>query len=124
MNIVDEAGRKGPFKFPFAQLPESDYRLTKGACYPILAAFRNHVEINPTTGFAQWRGGFDKVLKEWNDAGPELVEETDTARKEIGRNPEQIGKNRKHWDNLHMKMQLRLLRAKLNEREEGRGRRR
>ena len=27
--------------------------------------------------------------------------------------PDQLGKNRKHWDNLHMKIQLRLLRAQL-----------
>jgi hypothetical protein len=32
--------------------------------------------------------------------------------------PDQLGKSRKHWDNLHMKMQLRLLRARLSEKEE------
>jgi hypothetical protein len=125
MNIVEERGKKGPFTFPFAQLPAADYRLTKGAAFPILGAFRNYVELNPTTGFAQWRGGFDKVLQAWKDAAPELVEETDNARKEVGRNPDQLGKSRKHWDNLHMKMQLRLLRARLSERDqEGRTRRR
>ena len=81
--------------------------------------------MNPTTGIAQWRGGFDKVLQAWKEAAPELVEETDNAREEIGRNPDQLGKSRKHWDNLHMKMQLRLLRARLSEKEqEGRTRRR
>jgi len=35
------------------------------------------------------------------------------ATDEIGRMPDQRGKNRKHWDNLHMKLQLRFLRAQL-----------
>jgi hypothetical protein len=41
------------------------------------------------------------------------LEETYNATREIGRMPDQLGKNRKHWDNLHMKIQLRLLRAQL-----------
>jgi hypothetical protein len=53
------------------------------------------------------------VLRLWSEAASELVEETYNATKEIGRMPDQLGKNRKHWDNLHMKIQLRLLRAQL-----------
>jgi hypothetical protein len=62
---------------------------------------------------AQLRGGFRSVLRLWKEAGPELVEETYNATKEIGRTPDHLGKNHKHWDNLHMKLQLRLLRAQL-----------
>jgi len=47
------------------------------------------------------------------EAGPELVEETYNATREIGRTPDHLGKNRGHWDNLHMKLQLRVLRAEL-----------
>jgi len=66
-----------------------------------------------SSGFAKWRGGFRQVLKLWKEAGPELVKETDNATEDIGRTPDHLGKNRKHWDGLHVKMQNRLLRAQL-----------
>jgi hypothetical protein len=124
MNIVEEAGpRRGAFAFPFAGLQPSPYRLTKGAAYPILGAFRNYVAEDPKSKEAVWRGGFSAVLRIWEEAAPELVAETYNATKEIGRLPDQLGKNRKHWDNLHMKLQLRFLRSQLEEQVE-RGRRR
>ena len=112
MNIMEEAAKGRALEFPFAQLPSNKYRLTKGAAYPMLAAFRNMVELDDS-GNAAWRGGFKSVLKLWKDAGVELVAETDNATEDIGRTPDHLGKNRKHWDNLHMKLQLRLLRAQL-----------
>ena len=112
MNIVEETTGTRMLDFPFAGLKPSKYRLTKGAAYPMLAAFRNMVEKDASSNVA-WQGGFKAVLRLWNEAATELVEETYNATKEIGRMPDQLGKNRKHWDNLHMKMQLRLLRAQL-----------
>ena len=112
MNIVEEAAGDRMMEFPFAQLTPSKYRLTKGASYPMLAAFRNMVVLDDS-GNATWRGGFKSTLRLWHDAGPELVEETYNATKEIGRTPDHLGKNRGHWDNLHMKLQLRVLRAEL-----------
>jgi hypothetical protein len=112
MNIVEEASGERLMEFPFGQLTPGKYRLTKGASYPMLAAFRNMVVFDDA-GDATWRGGFKSVLRLWHDAGPELVEETYNATKEIGRTPDHLGKNRGHWDNLHMKLQLRVLRAEL-----------
>src|SRR6185437_8375350 len=44
MNIIEEASdRRGSFEFPFAGLAGAKYRLTKGATFPILAAFRTYV---------------------------------------------------------------------------------
>ena len=114
MNIVDEAGKNRTLDFPFAELEPSKYRLTKGAAYPMLAAFRNMVEVDPA-GEVEWRGGFKAVLRLWKEAGSELVTETYNATEDIGRTPDHLGKNRKHWDNLHMKLQLRLLRAQLED---------
>jgi hypothetical protein len=114
MNIVDEAGKNRTLDFPFAELEPSKYRLTKGAAYPMLAAFRNMVEVDPS-GNVEWRGGFKAVLRLWKEAGTELVTETYNATEDIGRTPDHLGKNRKHWDNLHMKLQLRLLRAQLED---------
>ena len=113
MNIIEEASKARLLDFPFAQLQPNKYRLTKGATYPMLAAFRNMVQVDGESGNAGWRGGFKSVLKLWKEAGQELVAETDTAIEDIGRTPDHLGKNRKHWDNLHMKLQLRLLRAQL-----------
>ena len=112
MNIIEEGSKDRKLEFPFAQLPPSEYRLTKGAAYPMVAAFRNMVVLD-ASGNATWQGGFKAVLRLWSEAASELVEETYNATKEIGRMPDQLGKNRKHWDNLHMKIQLRLLRAQL-----------
>src|SRR6185437_1961160 len=47
LNIVEGKGNRN-LSFPFALLPPAKYRLTKGACYPILGAFRNLVEIGPS----------------------------------------------------------------------------
>src|SRR5882762_1268612 len=62
MNILEEAPKGRKLEFPFAELPPSDYRLTKGACYPMLAAFRNMV-VEDTSGNAAWQGGFKSVLR-------------------------------------------------------------
>lgn len=119
LKIVEEASaRRGEFQFPFASLANSKYRLTKGAAYPILGAFRNFVEIDPSTKDARWRGGFGAVLKAWKEMGPDLVAETAKATKEIGRLPDQLGKSRSHWTTMHMKIQNRVLRAALSASEE------
>jgi hypothetical protein len=112
MNIVEEAGKLRDFDFPFAELEPSKYRLTKGAAYPMLAAFRNVVEKDDT-GNAKWAGGFKAVLRLWREAGPDLVAETVSAVEQFGRTPDHLGKNRKHWDGLHVKLQNRLLRAEI-----------
>ncbi len=115
MNIVEAAGKdRGEYDFPFAQLPPNKYRLTKGACYPMLAAFRNMVEVDGS-GYARWRGGFRSVLKLWTEAGPDLVKETVEATTNIGRTPDHLGKSRPHWDKLHGKLQNRLLRQEIEE---------
>jgi AIPR protein len=125
MNIIEEASeRRGAFDFPFAGLPSSQYRLTKGATFPILAAFRTYVETHPRTGEARWRGGFERVLEIWKEIGPTLVDETFQLTKEGIRNPDQIGKNRKHWANLYMRLQVRLLQERLQQQEKAPGRRR
>jgi hypothetical protein len=125
MNIIEEASeRRGHFEFPFAKLRGSKYRLTKGATFPILAAFRPYVEINAKTGDAEWRGGFDNVLHVWRTAGTNLVDETYQLTKDGIRNPDAVGKNRKHWGSLYMRLQLQLLQERLQKQENPTGRRR
>lgn len=114
LKIIEEAPvKKGAFNFPFAGLPSAQYRLTKGAAFPILGAFRNFVEIDEDTGQAQWRGGFQNVLKAWQVIGPELVAETHRVTRETGPNPDGLGKNRQHWVNLHKTVRLAVLQDEL-----------
>lgn len=107
LKIVEVASeKKGAFDFPFAGLPKEKYRLTKGALFPILAAFRNCVVFNEPSKTAEWLGGFNSVLALWQKLGLELVAETRSAVKEIGSHPDQIGKSRSHWANLHKTVKL------------------
>jgi hypothetical protein len=112
LKIIEQANK--PYQFPFAALQPSPYRLTKGALFPILAAFRNAVEVD-SRSHARWVGGFEAVLELWKEAGPELVQETFNATKDIGRMPDQIGKSRGHWANLHKTLELRMLRKKISQ---------
>lgn len=110
LDIVEEAKGKKKFDFPFAGLPPSQYRLTKGALYPMFAAFRNKVELDPNTGDARWQGGFSSVLSLWESVAPELVKQTKQATKDYGHKPDMLGKNRGHWTNMHQTVELHLLR--------------
>jgi hypothetical protein len=114
MKIVEEAvENRGTFDFPFAGLTPSNYRLTKGATMPILAAFRSYAMKNSTTGEAEWRGGFARVKQVWKQAGPSLVTETYQLTQDGIRTPDQVGKNCKHCGTLYMRLQVQLLQEKL-----------
>jgi hypothetical protein len=69
MNIMEEASeRRRTFEFPFGNLMGSKYRLTKGATFPILAAFRTYVEKNPRaekSGDAADSSASSKYGKRW-----------------------------------------------------------
>lgn len=118
LRIVENApAAKGKFSFPFANLQPSEWRLTKGAAYPIFAAFRNCVVYDEATHKCHWRGGFDAVLDLWEELAPELVRETFDATKEIGRTPDALGKSRGHWANLHRVVRLQVLSAALEKAE-------
>ncbi len=112
LKILEEAPKTKDFTFPFAKLSPERYRLTKGALYPIFAAFRNAVEMK--NGRAEWVAGIDSVMELWDEAGPELVNETYNATRDIGYLPDQLGKSRGHWANLHKTLELRLLRQRLS----------
>lgn len=120
LKIIEEAGKKaGVFDFPFANLTPHERRLTKGAAYPILAAFRNYVRVNPETGKAEWVGGFEHVKKVWDDTSRDLVLETREATKSIGNAPDALGKNRNHWSNLYRTVENHFLREQIERLEAG-----
>lgn len=119
MKIVEDASKsRGSFDFPFAGIKGGKYRLTKGATVPILAAFRSYVIINSKTGDAEWRGGFNRIKQIWKETGPSLVDETYQLTRDGIRSPDQVGKNRKHWGTLYMRLQVQLLQEQLQEQQE------
>jgi hypothetical protein len=95
-----ESRKRGQFPFLFIG-KESKYRLMGGALFPMLAAFRWMVTINPRTGFSEWRGGFSAVRALWDKTGPELMRATQATSDELGRKPFAVGRSRNHWANLH-----------------------
>jgi AIPR protein len=111
LDIVEDAGKDKSFEFFYSGAPQSRYRLTKGALFPIFAAFRNAVEIDPITGFARWSGGFSSVVALWNQVAPELISMTKQATKDLGSKPDVLGKNRGHWNSMHQTIELHILRA-------------
>lgn len=116
LDIVEEArGKSKAFDFPFAGLGPSQYRLTKGALYPIFAAFRNALKVGPD-GTVCWDGGFPSVLNLWHSVAPELAKQTKQAIKDYGHKPDVLGKNRGHWTNMHQTVELHILRQRMRER--------
>lgn len=117
LKIVETASKGNKYNFLFSNLGPHERRLTKGASYPILGAFRNYIEIDSVTGEACWIGGFEHVKKVWDDVGPLLVKETKAAIDDIGNSPDVIGKSRQHWASLFKTVKLHRMEQQLSERE-------
>lgn len=98
-----ESKKRGNFSFPFTEMT-SKYRLMNGALYPMLAAFRWMVEEKGNK--YRWRGGFTAVIERWEESAALLVRATAEASRELGRNPNAIGKSRNHWANLHARVAM------------------
>lgn len=116
LDIVEEAkGKAKAFDFPFAGLEPCQYRLTKGALYPIFGAFRNAVRADSLSNRAEWVGGFPQVLNLWGTVAPELAKQTKQATKDFGHKPDMLGKNRGHWTNMHQTVELHILREQMRQ---------
>ena len=100
LKFVEGPAMRSKYKFPFIG-QTGDYRLFRGALFPMLGAFRWMVDRDPVTGICSWRGGFQAVLALWEETGKELMEATQVTSEELGRNPNAIGKSQNHWARLH-----------------------
>jgi hypothetical protein len=97
---VVERAAKRPHEFAFLGTRSTE-RLAKGALLPVLAAFRWLVETDPETNFARWRNGFGAVLERWRSASERLVALTIDRCREVGDNPDALGRSTSHWGSLH-----------------------
>ncbi len=100
LKFVETSKSKKTFKFPFIE-EEHESRLSGGALLPMLGAFRAAAEVDPNNNTIVWRGGFANVRHLWDEAGKDLMEATQETSEELGRNPNAIGKSKKHWAYLH-----------------------
>jgi hypothetical protein len=68
---------------------------------PVLAAFRWLVENDAASDCVRWRGGFGQVLERWRAASERLVALTVEKCREVGDNPDALGRSASHWSALH-----------------------
>ena len=76
-----------------------EYRLNRAALFPMLGAFR--WMVTDTRAASSWRGGFDQVLRIWDESASELMRATQATSEEYGRKLTALGKSRNHWATLH-----------------------
>jgi hypothetical protein len=100
LKFVETSKSKKRFNFPFIG-EEHESRLSGGALLPMLGAFRAAVKVHPNNNTIVWIGGFANVLRLWEESGKDLMEATQETSEELGRNPNAIGKSKKHWAFLH-----------------------
>lgn len=94
-------------------LANRESRLEDAALYPILAAFRVFLQVEPETGQIKWVNSFDTVKLAWSDLAFELVRATKQTSDEVGRSNNAIGKSRSHWDSIYQRVENYYLRQRL-----------
>ena len=104
--LVPDFIEKGESEFLFLG-KKGQGQLTKGALYPILAAFRSMIQVSPKTGALEWCGGFEEVLLLWKQIAKELLASSrdqvpvvDKKKKKLGV-ADALGKTRSHWHTLY-----------------------
>lgn len=107
----DKTGKAKPnaMEYPFKRVPDGSYpargayRLTPGASFAILAAFRPFVRFDKVKRKLVWDGGYEAVKEAWDLlAGPLMVACAETSQSLGGANNQNAtGKHRPLWRGLH-----------------------
>lgn len=98
--------KRGFYDFIFANA-KGQTKLFDGALYPILGAFRFLVEQKKNDEFYSWKlKSFDEVKAFYEKIGAQLINNTKTTSDSLGKNPNAIGKDHNHWDNLYKTVAL------------------
>ena len=100
MNYKNPQNSKKSFHYPFTN-STSEYQLSNGALYPILAAFRWYVKYDEYTQTIVWRVPFSQINQAWMDVAMQLLRATADMCDELGRNPNALGKSKPHWGNMY-----------------------
>ncbi len=99
--------QRGQYRYIFTE-EEASHRIADGALYPILGAFRFLVE-DKDEYFAWKLNSFDEVKAFFDRVGAELIMATKSTSDSRDRNPNAIGKDDTHWQNLYKTVALELL---------------
>ncbi len=98
--------RKKGYRLVFTR-KETPSMLYDGALYPILGAFRYLVGQKPGNGHFSWKvGSFEEVKKIFDKVGADMINSTKGKSDSTGRNPNAIGKDDGHWENLYKTVAL------------------
>lgn len=93
--------KRGKYILTFSE-EQTESKLFDGALYPILGAFRFLVEEDPKEHVYRWKiGSLAGVIKFFNKIGGSLIYVTKNTSDNRGKNPNAIGKDDGHWDNLY-----------------------
>lgn len=93
---------------------QSEKKLYDGALYPMLGAFRWMVVQDKRAGLFKWRGGFSSVLQVLKKVATQMMASTKDVSDKTGRNPNAIGKNRSHWENLYRTVAMEQMRTQMS----------
>lgn len=104
-----EGQRRWPLYFSAkdldGQFKKMEYDIPRGFVYPILGALRYLIEDDPIGGAFRWRTDPIKFYDR-DEVGPKLVDMTFDASYELGRNPNAVGKSRRHWESLYNSVKI------------------
>src|SRR5262249_17335692 len=97
---VFQSRKKGKWRFIFIN-KEDSHKLSDGALYPMLGAFRFLVAHDKKTDTYRWKtGSFVEVKKIFDQVGGEMMISTRNTSDKWGRKAMAIGKDDSHWENL------------------------
>lgn len=85
---------------------ETKMFLSKGALYPLLAAFRWFIKENSQNGLYEWKtkNGFDDILNMWNQYGERLMSSIQNTYDAVGKNPNSLGKSTITWTSVYSEL--------------------
>lgn len=96
---------KSPLEMIFIEESTKVY-LSKGALFPILAAFRWFIKEDPISGLYVWKNknGFKDILSIWQKHGPRLMGSIQEAYIAVGKDPNALGKNTITWSSAYSEL--------------------
>lgn len=98
---------KAAFTLRFSQ-ERFPYETPNGFTYPMLAAFRSLVEVDPDSGHYRWNPAVSP-FELLSNVGPDLAEATVSRSRSLGSNPQSVGKDSGHWAAMYDKVRARFL---------------
>lgn len=96
---------KSPIELIFIDETTKQF-LSKGALFPILAAFRWFVIEDQKSGVYVWKtkDGFDGIMNIWKNHGPRLMGAVQSAYNAVGKDPNALGKNTITWSSVYSEL--------------------